>query len=78
MGKNDITTKGLLHSYTEMSALIRAQASVPTFKGEVYRKKVISSQRIGGLNRGTHKTLKLTNKGCNYEQNIFKRGSKTQ
>lgn len=67
MGKNDITTKGLLHSYTDMAALIRAQANTPTYKGEVKKQKVISSQRIGGLSVGTHKTLKLTNKAHNYK-----------
>lgn len=49
MGKNDITTKGLLHSYTDMGALIRAQASIPTFRGEVKKHIVISSQKVGGL-----------------------------
>ena len=67
MGKNDITTKGLLHSYTDMAALIRAQAKTQTFKGEVKKQKVISSQIVGGVSRGAHKTLKLTNKSCNYE-----------
>ena len=66
MGKNDITTKGLLHSYTDMAALIRAQASIPTFKGEIKRQKVISSQRIGGVSIGAPKVLKLTNKAHNY------------
>ena len=67
MGKNDITTKELLHSYTNIAALIRAQANTPTFKSEVKKQKVISSQRIGGLSIGTHKTLKLTNKAHNYK-----------
>lgn len=66
MGKNDITTKGLLHSYTDMAALIRAQASMPTYKGEIKKQKVICSQKIGGVSIGAHKTLKLTNKAHNY------------
>lgn len=66
MGKNDITIKGLLHSYTNYAALIRAHANTPTFMGEIKEQKIISSQKNGGLSKGAHKTLKLTNKSCNF------------
>lgn len=73
MGKNDISRRGLLHTYTDIVALIRIQANTPPFKDEVKKEKIISSQTIGGVNKGTHKVLKLTNKGCNYEQSIKER-----
>lgn len=66
MGKNDITRRGLLHDRTDYEALIKAQANTPTFMGNVKKQKVISFQRVGGLRRGAHKTLKLTNKSCNF------------
>ena len=66
MGKNDITRRGLLHSYTNFAALIRSQAGNLSFKDEVRKQKVISSQQIGGLSIGTKKVLKLTNKAHNY------------
>ena len=67
MGKNDITRKGLLHSYINFATLIRTQSCTPTFKDEIRKQKVISSQQVGGLSRGTKKILKLTNKAHNYK-----------
>ena len=66
MGKNDISRRELLHTYTNIAALIRAQAGTPTFMGDVKKQKAISSQRIGGLRRGAPKIFKLTNKSCNF------------
>lgn len=48
MGKNDITRRGLLHNYTDIATLIKAQANTPTFIGNVKNKKLFHFKELVG------------------------------